>query len=27
VVPVTGRDHPRLRVAVYRLTQPWVAGE
>ncbi len=27
VVPVTGRDHPRLRVAVYRLTRPWVAGE
>ncbi|QDU22882.1 glycosyltransferase family 39 protein [Urbifossiella limnaea] len=25
--PVVGRDHPRLRVAVYRLTRPWVAGE
>lgn len=27
VEPVTGRDHPRLRVAVYRLTRSWVAGE
>jgi len=27
VEPVTGRDHPRLRVGVYRLTQPWVVGE
>ncbi|HYH65817.1 MAG TPA: hypothetical protein VD866_14055 [Urbifossiella sp.] len=27
VEPVTGRDHPRLRVVVYRLTQPSVAGE
>ena len=27
VEPVTGRDHPRLRVAVYRLKQSWVAGE
>lgn len=22
--PVVGRDHPRLRVRVYRITQPWV---
>ncbi|HET6574514.1 MAG TPA: glycosyltransferase family 39 protein [Fimbriiglobus sp.] len=24
VVPVIGRDHPRLRVAVYRITRDWV---
>jgi hypothetical protein len=24
--PVVGRDHPRLRVAVYRLTRAWVAA-
>ncbi len=23
IEPVVGRDHPRLRVAVYRLTRPW----
>jgi hypothetical protein len=25
--PVVGRDHPRLRVGVFRLTRAWVAGE
>ena len=26
IAPIVGRDHPRLRVAVFRLTKPWVIG-
>lgn len=27
VVPVRGREHPRLRVAIYRVTAPWRVGD
>ena len=26
VAPIVGRDHPRLRVVVFRLTKPWAIG-